>query len=230
VISAAAVTSIVVAAAIATVTAMAVMATATAAVAAMATAMAAMETTIAAVAAMAKAIVAMGTATAAVVAMATAMAATMAATMTAVAGTKTTAATAMGGGTDNNQLKGAAEETTSAVTVTAVETATATETVTVTARIRTATPMLKGFSVGCNHNNIAAQQSTHFLVEWCISFMLDVCELKGLKDEERVASFPSLSRLLMHHASYPSIYMCLIAPVRTPDTPHHKQAAPSSHS
>jgi hypothetical protein len=37
---------------------------------------------------------------------------------------------------------------TAAATVTAAETATATETVTVTASIRTATPMLKGFSVG----------------------------------------------------------------------------------
>ena len=50
--------------------------------------------------------------------------------------------------TVDNQLKGAAEETTAAATVTAAETARATEMVTVTARIRTATPMLKGFSVG----------------------------------------------------------------------------------
>jgi hypothetical protein len=100
-------------AAIAMVTAMTVMATVTVAVAAMA----AMATTTAAVAAMVTAIVAMGTATAAVVAMATAMAATMAATMTMVAGMKTTVVTAMVGDTDNNQLKGAAEETTAAATV-----------------------------------------------------------------------------------------------------------------
>jgi hypothetical protein len=49
----------------------------------------------------------------------------------------------MAGYTVDNQLKGAAEETTAAVTMTAAETATATETVTVTARIRTATPMLR---------------------------------------------------------------------------------------
>jgi hypothetical protein len=49
---------------------------------------------------------------------------------------KTTAGTAMAGYTVDNQLKGAAEETTG------------TETVKVTARIRTATPMLKGFLVG----------------------------------------------------------------------------------
>ncbi len=49
--------------------------------------------------------------------MATAMAATMAATLMAVAGMKTTAATVMAGDTDNNQLKGAAEETTAAATV-----------------------------------------------------------------------------------------------------------------
>jgi hypothetical protein len=101
--------------AIAMVTAMAVMATA--AVEAMAKAMAAMATTTAAVAAMVTAIVAMGTATAAVVSMATAMAATMAATMTVVAGAKTTAVTVMPGDTDNNQLKGAAEEMTAAATV-----------------------------------------------------------------------------------------------------------------
>ncbi len=59
----------------------------------------------------------MGTATAAVVAMATAMAETMAATTSAVAGMKTTAATVMAGDTDNNQLKGAVEETTDAATV-----------------------------------------------------------------------------------------------------------------
>jgi hypothetical protein len=57
------------------------------------------------------------TAMAAVVAMAKAMTSTMAATMTAVAGTKTAAATEMAGDTDNNRLKGAAEETTAAVTV-----------------------------------------------------------------------------------------------------------------
>jgi hypothetical protein len=45
------------------------------------------------------------------------MAATMAATMTVVAGTKTMAATVMAGDTDNNQLKGAAEVATAAVTV-----------------------------------------------------------------------------------------------------------------
>jgi hypothetical protein len=67
---------------------------------------------------------------------------------TAVAGTKTTAGTAMAGYTVNNQLKGAMEETTVAATVMAAETATSMETVTVTARIRTATPMLKGFTVG----------------------------------------------------------------------------------
>ncbi len=66
---------------------------------------------------MVTAIVAMGTATAAVVAMATAMAATMAATLTAVAGMKTMAATVMAGDIDNNQLKGAAKETTAAATV-----------------------------------------------------------------------------------------------------------------
>jgi hypothetical protein len=66
---------------------------------------------------MVTAIVAMGTATAAVVSMATAMAATMAATMTAVAVTKITAATVMAVDTDNNQLKGAAEETTAVATV-----------------------------------------------------------------------------------------------------------------
>jgi hypothetical protein len=97
---------------IATEPVMALMATATAAVAVIATAMVAMATTTAAVAAMATAIVVMGIATAAVVAMGTAMAATMAVTMTAVAGTKTTAATAMARDTDNNQRKGAAEETT----------------------------------------------------------------------------------------------------------------------
>ncbi len=37
--------------------------------------------------------------------------------MTMVAGRKTTAETAMAGNTDNNQLKGAAEETTAAVTI-----------------------------------------------------------------------------------------------------------------
>jgi hypothetical protein len=37
--------------------------------------------------------------------------------MTAVAVTKTTAATVMAGDTDNNQLKGAAEETTAVATV-----------------------------------------------------------------------------------------------------------------
>ncbi len=62
-------------------------------------------------------IAAMGTATAAVVLMATTMAATMAATMTVVAVMKTTAATVMAGDTDNNQLKGAAEETTAVATV-----------------------------------------------------------------------------------------------------------------
>ncbi len=54
----------------------------------------------------------------------------------------------MAGHTVDNQLKGAAEETTAAATVTAGETATTMEMVTVTARIRTATPMLKGFLVG----------------------------------------------------------------------------------
>jgi hypothetical protein len=54
----------------------------------------------------------------------------------------------MAGYTVDNQLKGAAEETTAAATVTAAETATATKTVTVTARIRTATLMLKDFLVG----------------------------------------------------------------------------------
>jgi hypothetical protein len=48
----------------------------------------------------------------------------------------------------DNHLKGAAEETTVAATVTAAETATATEMVAVTARIRMATPMLKCFLVG----------------------------------------------------------------------------------
>jgi hypothetical protein len=104
-------------AAIAMATAMAVMATATEAVAAMATVMVVMAITTAAVALMVTAIVVMGTATAAVVAMATAMAATIAATMTAVAGTKTTAVTMIAGDTDNNQLKGAVEETTAAAKV-----------------------------------------------------------------------------------------------------------------
>ncbi len=54
----------------------------------------------------------------------------------------------MAGYTVDNQLKGAAEEATAAAMVTAAETATATETVTVTASIRTATLMLKCFSVG----------------------------------------------------------------------------------
>ncbi len=54
----------------------------------------------------------------------------------------------MAGYTVDNQLKGAVVETTAAATVTAGETATATEMVTVTARIRTATLMFKGFSVG----------------------------------------------------------------------------------
>ncbi len=54
----------------------------------------------------------------------------------------------MAGYTVDNQLKGAAEEMTVAATVTVAEIATAMEMVTVTARIRTATPMLKGFSVG----------------------------------------------------------------------------------
>jgi hypothetical protein len=66
---------------------------------------------------MVTAIVAMGTATAAVVAMATAMTATMAATMTAVAVTKITVVTVMAGDTDNNQLKGAAEEMTAVAMV-----------------------------------------------------------------------------------------------------------------
>ena len=66
---------------------------------------------------MVTAIVAMGTATAAVVAMATAMAATMTETLMAVAGMKSTAATMMAWDTDNNQLKGAAEEMTAAATV-----------------------------------------------------------------------------------------------------------------
>ncbi len=122
-------------AAIAMVTAIAVMATATAAVAAIVTAMAALATTTAAVAAMATAIVAMGTATAAEVAMGTAMSATMVATITAVARSKTTAATAMVGDPDNNQLKGAAEETTALAMVMVAETATAMETVMVTVKI-----------------------------------------------------------------------------------------------
>jgi hypothetical protein len=143
-------------AAIELLTAMVVMATATAAVAAIATAMAAMATTIAAVAAMATAIVTMGTAMSAVVVMGTVLAATMAATMTAVAGMKTMAATAMAGDTDNNQLKGAAEQTTAVATVTAAETAMATEMVTVTAKIRTVMPILRVFLVGSNHNNIAS--------------------------------------------------------------------------
>ena len=50
----------------------------------------------------------------------------------------------MAGYTVDNQLKGAAEETTAVATVTAAETATATEMVTVTARIRTAADV-KGF-------------------------------------------------------------------------------------
>ncbi len=54
----------------------------------------------------------------------------------------------MAGYTVDNQLKGAAEETTATAMVMAAETATATETVTVTASIRTATLMLKGFLVG----------------------------------------------------------------------------------
>ncbi len=50
------------------------------------------------------------------------------------------AATIMVGGTDNNQLKGAAEETTVTAMVTATETVMAMETVTVTAIITTLTP------------------------------------------------------------------------------------------
>jgi hypothetical protein len=82
--------------------------------------------------------------------------------VTAVAGTKRMAGTAMAGYTVGNQLKGAAEETTAAVTVTAAETATVTEMVTVTARIRTATPMLKGFLVGTE--DCFQQGSYDFLV------------------------------------------------------------------
>ncbi len=55
--------------------------------------------------------------------MVTAMAAAMMAKMVAVVATKTTVATAMAGGTDNNQLQVAAEET----GVVAKETAMATE-------------------------------------------------------------------------------------------------------
>ncbi len=60
----------------------------------------------------------------------------------------------MVGYTVDNQLKGAAEEMTAAATVTAAETATATEMVMVTARIRMATPMLKGFSVGSTSSSL----------------------------------------------------------------------------
>ncbi len=52
---------------------------------------------------------------------------------TAVAGTKTMVETAMARDSDNNQLKGVAEETTVAAMVTAAETATATKTVTIEA-------------------------------------------------------------------------------------------------
>ncbi len=54
--------------------------------------------------------------------MVTAMAAATMATMVAVAAAKTTAATAMAGGTDNNQLKAAVEETSVAETETALAT------------------------------------------------------------------------------------------------------------
>jgi hypothetical protein len=60
----------------------------------------------------------------------------------------------MAGYTVDNQLKGAAEESTAAATVTAAEIATATEMVTVTARMRTATPMLKGFLVGSTSSSL----------------------------------------------------------------------------
>ncbi len=74
--------------------------------------------------------------------MATAMAVVTAAIMPmVVAATKTMVATAMAGGTDNNQLKGTAEEATPLAMVTAIETATAMETVTVTATITMSTPM-----------------------------------------------------------------------------------------
>jgi hypothetical protein len=63
----------------------------------------------------------------------------------AVAGLKTTAGTAMVGDTVNNQLKGAAEETTAAAMVTAAESATGMETVMDTATIRTVKLMLKAF-------------------------------------------------------------------------------------
>ncbi len=53
---------------------------------------------------------------------------------------KTMAATAMAGGTDNNQLKGAAEETMMTEKMTVIETATAMETATVTATITVPTP------------------------------------------------------------------------------------------
>ncbi len=66
---------------------------------------------------------------------------------------KTMAGTAMAGYTVDNQLKGAAEETTAVAMVTAAETATATETVMVTERIRTAMPMLKGFSDGTEEHD-----------------------------------------------------------------------------
>ncbi len=68
----------------------------------------------------------------------------------------------MAGYTADNQLKGAAEETTAAGTVTAAETATVTDMVTVTARIRTATPMLKGFSVGTE--DCSQRGSNNYLV------------------------------------------------------------------
>ncbi len=56
--------------------------------------------------------------------MATAMAATAVATMAAVAATKTMVATAMVGDTDINQVKGAAEKTTTVAMATTMETAT----------------------------------------------------------------------------------------------------------
>ncbi len=73
----------------------------------------------------------------AVAAMATAMAAAMTATMVAAMGAKTAAATAMVEGTDNNQVKVAAEERT---VVVATETAAATEMAMVT--VTKMTPML----------------------------------------------------------------------------------------
>jgi hypothetical protein len=77
----------------------------------------------------------------AVAAMVTAVAALTTARTMAVAATISTSVTAMVGGTNNNQLKGAAEDTMTAATGNVMEIVTATETATVTAMITMPTPM-----------------------------------------------------------------------------------------